>query len=94
MSISTDTRFESMRRINKNKMYSLIISALKSANEDGLTARECALQLYNEGKIFDYNRQMTAPRLTELVDKGVVELIGKKFDDLTGRMVGVYALAS
>ena len=94
MSISTDTRFESMRRINKNKMYSLIISALKSANKDGLTARECALQLYNEGKIFDYNRQMTAPRLTELVDKGVVELIGKRFDDLTGRMVGVYALAS
>lgn len=94
MSISTDTRFESMRRINKNKMYSLIISALKSANEDGLTARECALQLYNEGKILDHNRQMTAPRLTELVDKGVVELIGKRFDDLTGRMVGVYALAS
>lgn len=93
MSISTDTRFESMKRINKNKMYSLIISALKSC-DDGLTARECALQLYNEGKILDHNRQMTAPRLTELMDKGVVELIGKRFDDLTGRMVGVYALAS
>lgn len=94
MSISTDTRFESMRRINKNKMYSLIISALKSANKEGLTARECALQLYNEGKILDNNRQMTAPRLTELEDKGIVKLIGKRFDDLTGRMVGVYSLAS
>ena len=94
MSITTDTRFDSMRRINKNKMYSLIIAALKSCPEEGLTARECALQLYNEGKIFDHNRQMTAPRLTELEDKGVVKLIGKRFDDLTGRMVSVYSLVS
>lgn len=94
MSITTDTRFESMKRINKNKMYSLIISALKTCPETGLTARECALLLYNQGKILDHNRQATAPRLTELEDKGVVELIGKRFDDLTGRMVGVYALAS
>lgn len=94
MSITTDTRFDSMRRINKNKMYSLIIAALKSCPEEGLTARECALQLYNEGKIFDHNRQMTAPRLTELEDKGIVKLIGKRFDDLTGRMVGVYSLVS
>lgn len=94
MSIATDTRFDSMRRIDKTRMYGLIIAVLKSASEEGLTARECSTILYNQGKIYDSSRQATAPRLTELEDKGVVKVVGKKFDNVTNRNVAVYALAS
>jgi hypothetical protein len=83
-----------MKKLDKTRMYGLIISVLKSAKNDGLTARECAIKLYNDGKIFDNSRQATAPRLTELENKGIVKLIGKRYDNLTDRMVGVYTLVS
>ncbi len=92
MSITSDTRFDSMKRIDKTRMYSMIIAVLKTASDEGLTARECSAVLYNQGKIYDNNRQATAPRLTELEDKGVVQIIGKRLDSVTNRNVAVYAL--
>lgn len=99
MSITSDTRFDSMKKIDKTRMYGMIIAALKSASNKGLTAkgltaRECSTVLYNQGKIYDSGRQATAPRLTELEDKGVVQIIGKRLDNITNRNVAVYALVS
>lgn len=93
MSVTTDTRFQSMVRLNKNKLYSYIISVLKNSNDkNGMTARECAVALYKDGKILNNDRQATAPRLTELEDMGIVAVVGKKYDDLTNRCVACYAL--
>lgn len=94
MSITSDTRFDSMKKIDKTRMYGMIIAALKSASGEGLTARECSTVLYNQGKIYDSGRQATAPRLTELEDKGIVQIIGKRLDNITNRNVAVYALVS
>lgn len=94
MSITSDTRFDSMKKIDKTRMYGMIIAALKTASDEGLTARECSTVLYNQGKIYDSSRQATAPRLTELEDKGVVQIIGKRLDNITNRNVAVYALVS
>lgn len=94
MSITSDTRFDSMKKIYKTRMYGMIIAALKSASNKGLTARECSTVLYNQGKIYDSGRQATAPRLTELEDKGVVQIIGKRLDNITNRNVAVYTLVS
>lgn len=94
MSITSDTRFDSMKKIDKTRMYGMIIAALKTASDEGLTARECSTVLYNQGKIYDSGRQATAPRLTELEDKGVVQIIGKRLDNITNRNVAVYALVS
>lgn len=49
-----------------------------------MTAREIAEEL---GFV---ERNSTAPRLTELEEKGIVEKVGKKFDKVTRRMVTVY----
>ena len=62
-------------------MYNLILSTLHDNKENGLTAREVAVILYNQGLLRSNERQATAPRLTELVDDGRVVIIGKRFDE-------------
>ncbi len=75
-------------------MYDLIIAALHDNQEQGLTAREIAIILYNQGMIISNERQATQPRLTELVDEGIVKVIGKRKDEITNRNVAVYTLNS
>lgn len=93
MSISTDTRFESYQKVDKNRMYGLILSTLKEHEQNGLTARELAVILYNQGHIKSNERQATAPRLTELVDAGSIMVIGKRQDAISLKNVAVYSIA-
>ena len=92
MSITTDTRFESLEKLDRNGLYSLILSTLHDNKENGLTAREVAVILYNQGLLRSNERQATAPRLTELVDAGRVVIIGKRFDEISLRNVAVYTV--
>lgn len=83
--ITKETRAESLNELDKNKRYAEIRNGLK--NEfNGLTARQLANKLGSE------ERNYTAPRLTELVMKGEVEVISKRYDEKTKRNVAVYAL--
>lgn len=92
MSITTDTRFESFEKLDRKTICNLIINTLKEHREDGLTAREIAVELYNKGLLRSNERQQTQPRLTELVDDGALVVVGKKFDELTQRKVAVYTI--
>lgn len=92
MSITTDTRFESLEKLDRNGLYNLILSTLHDNKENGLTAREVAVILYNQGLLRSNERQATAPRLTELVDDGRVIIIGKRFDEISLRNVTVYTI--
>ena len=92
MSITTDTRFESLEKLDRNGLYNLILSTLYDNKENGLTAREVAVILYNQGLLRSNERQATAPRLTELVDAGRVVIIGKRFDEISLRNVAVYTI--
>ena len=95
MSITTNNRFESFQKLNRKRLYDLIISILNdNANNNGLTSREIAVILYNKGYIKSNERHATAPRLTELVDKGVVEVIGKKIDEISLKNVAVYSIVN
>ena len=49
-----------------------------------MTAREIAYEL---GFL---ERNATAPRLSEMQDNGVVEIVGKKIDRVTKKTVSVY----
>lgn len=57
-----------------------------------MTAREIAIKLYNQGFLLSNERQATAPRLTEMVDKGLIVVVGKKKDTVTQKQVAVYAI--
>ena len=92
MSITTDTRFESLEKLDRSGLYNLILSTLHDNKENGLTAREVAVILYNQGLLRSNERQATAPRLTELVDNGRVVIIGKRFDEISLRNVAVYTI--
>lgn len=86
-----DTRSESHETVDKKKRYKQIINVLKE-NPNGLTAKEIACVMYSNKEIPSNERNYTAPRLTELSYKGVVEPIGKKKCTYTGKTVAVYKL--
>ena len=91
--ITKETRKESFEKIQLKKKNKLIYEQLGSGE---YTARELAIKMYNtkdqDGNrlIRTSERQETAPRLTELVDLGLVKVIDKKYDELSGCKVAIY----
>lgn len=88
---TTECKHDSNERVNKNLRYKQIRKVL-SHRKKGLTAKEIAVYMYNAGLIPTSERNFTAPRLSELCEKGEVEPIGKKLCQYTGKKVTVYAL--
>ena len=90
-----ETRAESHEKVDKKKRYSQIIECLYEANKghiEGLTAKECAVMMAQKGYIPTSERNFTAPRMTELSHNGVIEPIGKKICNFTGKKVSVWAI--
>lgn len=84
------TRSLSYETVDKKKRYSQIIEVLTGGKE--MTAKEIAVVMHQRGYIPTSERNFTAPRLTELSYKGIVEPIGKQRCSYTGKKVAVYAL--
>ena len=77
--------------IKREKLYSLILATLNGS--EGMTAREVSINLFAQGYIFTPTRQEVAPRCTELVEKGKLEVCGSKIDESTCKRVSIYKLA-
>lgn len=90
MSITEDTRRESYDQLDNSKLYKFIVDIL--GKQTNMTAREIAYEMYAKNMIPFPVRQATAPRLTELVDKGIIEVTGKVYDPTTRRHVAMYGL--
>ena len=88
-----ETRTESHERVDKKLRYSQIIECLLESRV-GLTAKEIAVIMMKKGYIPTSERNYTAPRLSEMMESGVVEPIGKQTCEYTGRTVTVYKLRS
>ena len=84
-----DTRAEANETVDRQKRYSQIIDILR---ERPMTAKEVAVMMMRRGYIPTSERNFTAPRLTELSDRGIVEPIGKKRCPYTGKTVAVYQI--
>ena len=84
-----DTRAAANEEVDRAKRYREIIDVLQGKE---LTAKEIAYILWHKKLIPTPERNFTAPRLTELTYKGIVEPIGKKKCAWTGRAVAVYRL--
>lgn len=78
------------KRIRKEKLYALILTALEEYGE--LTAHEAAIILFERGEIATPTRQETAPRLCELRQHGRIEVYGTKIDPQTLRPVSIYRI--
>ena len=78
--ITADCRVESLYRLNKKTRQLDILGVLT----EPMTAREIA------GRLGFTDLNTVKPRLTELRDAGIVEVVGKKKDPITGRKASVY----
>lgn len=87
--IPHETRHDANEILNRNLRYRQIVECLK---DNPQTAKELACTMLAKGYIPYCDRNFTAPRLTELTYKGIVEPIGKKTCKWTKREVAVYAL--
>ena len=85
-----DTRAEANETVDRQKRYAQIIECLREKPQQ--TAKELACSMLAKGYIPYCDRGFTAPRLTELTQKGVVEPVGKKECKWTHKMVAVYDL--
>lgn len=90
-----ETRSEAHESIDKNKRYQQIVECLIEARKGhlvGLTAKECAVMMMKKGYSYTSERNVSAPRLTEMMHMGMVEPIGKQECAYTGKKVTIYAL--
>ena len=86
-----ETRKESEESVNKQLRYQQIIEILTESKEP-LSAKEIAVEMNRKKYVPTSERNFSAPRLTELSRKGILECVGKKICEYTGHPVGVYAL--
>lgn len=86
-----ETRGESNDKVDRAKRYKQIMAILK-AHPEGLTAKETAVQMMKEGYTPTAERNFSSPRITELMQQGKVEPIGKKVCEYTGKKVAVYTI--
>ncbi|MDD4494683.1 MAG: DNA gyrase [Eubacteriales bacterium] len=91
MSITTENRRESYEAImpTLTKRQQTVLLILQECGD--LTAQETATELHRRDITPTDERNFSAPRLTELADKGLVTAVGKKICDKTGRRVTVWS---
>ena len=87
-----DTRAESNDLVPRELRYKQIIEIFEDQAPRNLTAKEVAIFMHNRGFTPNDERNFSAPRLTELMQKGIVEPAGKTKCRYTGKTVTIYRL--
>ncbi len=87
--VTLETRHDSHEAVDKQKRYRQILGILDGRE---MTAKEIANEMYLKWMIPTNERNYSAPRLTEMAEKGMVEVVGKKLCQWTGKTVAVYAI--
>lgn len=90
-SIARETRKESYEKIDKNAREQQILEILSDGIER--TAREIAFEMCERGFTNTVERNNASPRLTDLLEKRQVIIVGKAIDYTTGKKVSVYRIS-
>lgn len=92
--ITMETRRMSYEEILEHlrPRHQAVLEALEESPQS--TAREIAVALWKKGIIPLPERNYVHPRLTELMDLGIVEPVDKRKCKYTGKMVAVYSVVS
>ena len=86
-----DCRSESHEKLDKAKRRREILFIMQ---DRAMTAMEVADELLSHGFVNRLDRNNAAPRLTEMSKDGTVDVVGKKRDKWTGKMVTCYQIRS
>jgi len=84
-----ETRHDSFETVDTGKRYMQILDILKDKE---MTAKEIAVEMKKRGYSKTDERNLTSPRLNELMNKGIVDCIGKIKCEYSGKMVGVFKM--
>lgn len=92
MDIPFETKRQSYAAVRpeKTQRQHVILEILEEYGE--MTAQEVATQLHRRGFAFSDDRNVAAPRLTELRDAGKIVAVRKKRCEKTGRNVTVWSI--
>lgn len=85
--ITKGTRIMSYKQTDKQPLRQLVLETLSGSQ---LTAREIAVEMHARGLLPYPARAVIQPRITELVEAGIIEAVGTKLDTETDRKVAVY----
>lgn len=85
--ITKATRITSYKKTEKQPLRQLVLETLDGKQ---LTAREIAVEMHAKGLLPYPARAIIQPRITELVESGVIEAVDIKHDEETDRKVAVY----
>lgn len=85
-----ETRAEANETVDRQKRYRQIVECLEDRGPS--TAKEIAVWMCLTGQATTSDRNLSAPRITELCRMGKVEPIGKTKCIYTGKTVTVYGL--
>lgn len=86
-----ETRRDANAIVDREKRYKQIISIMTDCTNP-MTAKEIAVLMYERRYTGSTDRNHSSPRLTELMEKGIVEPAGKVKCKWTGRTVTAYRL--
>lgn len=85
-----DNRADSDEKVNRAKRYQQILEILEDFKM--ATAKEIAVEMKKRGYARTDERNLTAPRLTEMLSDGRVDVCGKIYDTNTNRHVTVFEI--
>ena len=85
-----ETRAEANETVDRQKRYRQIVECLEDRGPS--TAKEIAVWMCLTGQATTSDRNLAAPRLTEMCRSGMVEPLGKTKCKWTGKTVTVYGL--
>ena len=90
-----ETRSQSHEEIKPKKQvrYNQILEIL-SQSKGPMSAKDISMRMFNLGYTLNSDRNNSSPRLTELMQRGLVEQVGKKVCSYTGKTVTIFQIRS
>lgn len=86
-----ETRAEAEAKVNKKNHYLYIIDILNDFNKP-MTAKELSVEMFIRGYSKSDERNVAAPRITEMLKMGLLDCVGTKKCKYTGNNVGAFVV--
>lgn len=85
-----ECRAEAEESVDKALRQKQVVEILERGGE--MSAKEIAVEMMNRGYVPTSERNWSSPRITELCRKGIIEPVGRKKCQYSGKSVTVFAL--
>lgn len=82
-----ENRYEANKTVNRAKRYEQILEVLQGHQ---MTFRDIANAMYERGYTPSPETTYSQPRVTELVERGMIEPVGKVKSRITGKNVTIF----